>query len=122
MRSTDKPSSAPMPIRDMTTGSLKGGQKQHIYCVTEESLLLEFDPKLKLKRSTRLPVEPLLLELIPGQNRLAVAGRNGEIILLDGNGKTLGTGKISGTPLWIDRTGNSVVVASDREIAAFPIR
>ena len=122
MRATDKPSSAPMPLRDMGIGSLNGGQKQHIYCVTEESLLLEFDPKLKLKRSTRLPVEPLLLELLPGQNRLAVAGRNGEIILLDGNGKTLSMGKISGTPLWINRAGNLVIVASNREIAAFSVR
>ena len=121
MRSTDKPASNPMPVRDMCIGSLNGASVKNIYCVTEDSLLLEFSPKLELKRCTQLPVEPLLLELFPEAKRMVTAGRNGEVLLLNNSGKSLAAETVNGTPLWISKAGDSVIISTECEISVLQV-
>jgi len=120
---------SPIPtrnIRDLEVADLNGDGKLEVIAATSAGLLVVLDSHLRKLWSVRLPVAATVLQAVTtkGAPALIVGLQNGDVLQLDGQGKTMLRGHVDGTPneiMGVTAEGKSqvVITTSKGAVAGF---
>ena len=102
-------------VRGLELPDFDGDGVKSIAVAFQRRFVTAFDPQLRSRFFCPLPEEPLLLALVPGAkgDRLAVAGFNGGVYLIDGSGRLTARARVKGRPTLLASDGRILTVGTD---------
>ena len=102
-------------VRGLELPDFDGDGVKSIAVAFQRRFVTAFDPQLRSRFFCPLPEEPLLLALVPGAkgDRLAVAGFDGGVYLIDGSGRLTARARIEGRPTLLASDGRTLTVGTD---------
>ena len=103
-------------MRDLDIGDLDGDGKKEIIAATSKGFVVALDARCARVWTRRLHSPPTVLAFLRANEAAWVAAgcEDGSVIVLNGSGEVGGVGKTTGRPTHILRTGDGVVVGTDR--------
>ncbi len=103
-------------VRDFDVVDLDGDGRKELLAALSGGLILALDHQCEKVWARRLPFPPTVMAGIgAGGGARVVAGcEDGTLVVLDGGGKVVGSGRMTGRPTGIVRVDGNVVLATDQ--------
>jgi len=118
-------------VRDMDIADLDGNDKKEIVVALSSALVVTLDHQCRKLWSHRLASPPIVTKCVAPESArtpwIVIGCEDGAIVVLDGTGKPVRSGEVTGRPVCIDTLGiasncPSVLFATDRgEVRAFEL-
>jgi hypothetical protein len=103
-------------VRDFDVVDLDGDGRKELLAALSGGLILALDHRCEKVWARRLPCPPTVMAAIgAGVGARVVAGcEDGTLVVLDGGGRVVGSGRMTGRPTGIVRVDGNVVLATDQ--------
>jgi hypothetical protein len=116
-------------MRDLDICDLNGDGQKEILAATSGGLVVALDSKCRKVWARRLGSAPTIMKCVrpkPDAGPLVFVGcENGKIVVLDGQGEMIRSGRVTGRPMYIEsltagKSGSLVLLATNNgEVKAF---
>lgn len=103
-------------VRGLDIVDFDGKGDRSIAVAFQRRFVAAFDRELKSRFFCPLPENPLLLAVIPGRtgDRLAVGCADGQLLVIDGDGRITGRAKVEGRPTLLASDGVLLVAGTEK--------
>jgi len=114
-------------MRDLDVADLDGDGKKEILAAISGGLVVALDHQCRKVWSRRLPSPPAVMVAVGREPRIVVGCDDGSVVILDGKGTPVQSGRVTGTPVKIGLlqtpAGPAAVLATAKgSVTAFPIQ